>query len=112
MASIEEMYGLFPIILDQRLSYQRRFVNSTLVPFSSAIVFAICLSGDIYIRSLLDEKIGDILKDCEIYPGMEKNKCLDAISELSDYATIYCDNMESATYKEICSLIKRFSNSV
>lgn len=108
MSNEEEIYDLFPIILEQRLLYKRRSVNHALAPFARAFVYAITvLSSDQYIHALLDDKISEILKDCEIFFEMTETQAMDALSELSNYATIYCVDMSSPTYNQICRMIKQ-----
>lgn len=105
--SVEEIYSVFPMILEQRLSYKRRSVNHPLAPFSHAIVYAIAiLLYDQYIRELLDSKIREILEDCDIFFEMSEEQAMDAMSELSNYATIYADS-QGEIYQYICNLIKR-----
>jgi hypothetical protein len=104
--NIEQLYSGYATLLDQRLSYQRRTVEFSLIPYSGIIVDGIAISNDEYIRFLLDERIDEILKDCEIYYEMSKDKAYDAMGELSNYAAIYCEDMSSPIYKKICNLIK------
>lgn len=112
MSNIEEIYTVFPLILEQRVSCKRRTVNHPVAPFSNAITdLIVASSNDAYIRGLLDDKIGEILTDCEIYFEMEMNKVTDSISELSNYAAIYSDNIQSVTYQQICKLIECISVS-
>ena len=110
--NIDELYSAYSALLEQRISYKRRTVEFSLIPYSGIIVETTSLSGnDAYIRSLLDNRIDEILKDCEIYYEMTRDKAYDAIGELSNYAAIYCDDMSSPTYKKICRLIKQISVS-
>lgn len=110
--NIEEIYSIFPVILEQRLLYQRKTVDHVLAPFSHAIATAISLSSDSeYMHSILDENIVKILEDCEIYFEMERIKALDTLAELSNYATIYAIYPGSNTYEKICKMIKRITAS-
>lgn len=104
-ANVHDIYTMFPLLLEERLKYTRKTSNNELAPFSLAIsrVFAYC-PRDEYIQSILDEKIDNILSDCEIYFQMEKSKSIDAMMELSNYASIYV-NVNEQMYNRICDLI-------
>jgi hypothetical protein len=103
--NINQVYSDF---LDQRLSHKRRTVEFSLIPYSAVIVDGIAImKEDAYVRFLLDEKIDEILKDCEIYYEMSTEKACDAMGELSNYAAIYADDMSSPVYKKICRLINQ-----
>jgi hypothetical protein len=99
-----EFYSGYVALLDQRLTFRRRTVDFDLNSLSYIIVSTV---KDEYTRFLLDEKIDEILKDCEIYYEMPDSKACDAMGELSNYASVYCVDPNCPIYRKICSLINQ-----
>jgi len=107
MSEIQEIYSLFPLILQERMSYKRRTFNGKLAQYSHAIVFAMAVSErDEYIFGLLNEKIALLLQDCEIYHDMVIDKAMDAMAELSNFAAIYVNSNRQEIYHKITVMIK------
>jgi hypothetical protein len=73
---------------------------------SYLIVHIYCLSeNSLEFKQLLDNEMEYILKDCDIYYGMTREKAIDSLKELSYLSSIYCIDKKSTFYYEIKKLI-------
>ena|SRR3990167_4960025 len=108
----EIYYEDFPLLLEQRLLLSRKTCNWQLAPIMFKLV--LCLGSSQFspfLKETLDEKIGSILADCEIFPLMSEPKALDSLSELSSLAAVYYTDEKKSTYNRICSLIRKIRAS-
>jgi hypothetical protein len=98
----------FPLILDERCKLKRQRRNQPLAPYSLVLVgFIAQLHNSPYLTELVTEKIDYILEDCEVFHGMDENKAIDAMGELSNWAAVFVDNDKySHIYVRICELIR------
>ncbi len=109
--TVEEIYQQFPLVLNQRVSHQRKLYQTNLSELTNTLVRCIVHSKDLpYLRELLDEQIGLILIDCEIYHGMTEMKAVDALIELSSLACLYVYT-NNVVYGRICKLISLIQTS-
>lgn len=108
---IADIYTQFPILLQQRVSYQRKIHQTNLARLSDGLVQLIVISGDSpFLHELLAESVNSILLDCEIYHGMTSVKAVDALLELSSLACLFVNRNENV-YDRICKLITQLQNS-
>ena len=104
-------YDQFSIILNERVSYQRKTNQNSLSQLSKGLVSIIVNNNcSPFLLELLDENIDSILKDCEIYHGMTENKAVDALVELSSLACLFVYRNQPV-YDRICRGIKAIQSS-
>ena len=104
-------YKIVKTLLEERLKHNRK--DTYLWLFSHHIVYSIAQSNIqnelIYIVYL---DINSILSDCEIYHEMDRDKAIDAMHELSNFASLFVGYPKYVnTYTRICDLIQQLKLS-
>lgn len=109
---LSKVYESFPIVLNERISSQRKLYRNNLSPLTAYLVRCIAYTNDVsYLQELLSESINTILLDCELYYNMSKQKALDAIIELDSLASVYASE-QSERYSLVYKRIKKLSEQL
>lgn len=108
-----EIYNQFTITLDERSLIKRSESKQPLSEYSRCMAENIGrLNNSPFLTEMLEEKIDLLLKDCEITHQMSMNDAIDALIELSNYASIFVvSENHRGIYNRICKLIQEITKS-
>ena len=100
----------FMLCISKRVEMKRQNCDLPLSLVTKSIVSYWCEDDNHeLIKDIIDQHVHDILNDCEIYEGMEREKAVDALRECSGLAVMYIG--DNVVYERITRMVKELMSS-